>query len=74
MTLAVLSTTLAAIGLAQAWLTRHHVRWAWLIVIAIQVPWTIWDVAVGWAALGPFVMGVAQAWNAWRGWREWGQA
>lgn len=62
---------LAVVNLGVQWLVAHHKPWGWLVGIAAQVPWTVYDIAsrqYGFLLLT--VVGVPIYLRGWRNFRK----
>jgi len=66
------SYALAAVNLGVQWLVAHHRSYGWLLGIAAQIPWTVYDLATH--QPGFLLMSAAAIPIDLRGWRNFRKA
>lgn len=66
--LTVLSVALGCLNVSVMWLLSRQCRWAWLVSLGAQVPWSVYDI---WSKqYGFLIMSVAFSWIAIKGYRN----
>lgn len=67
-----LSFVLALLNLLATWLIARRLRAGWILLAALQILWTWYDVVVP-QARGFNLLTLPTLWIAWQGWRKCGR-